>query len=258
MLFHMPDHAQVAELWTLEERIGRMHRGALAAQVDLTHPHLGLHEIRWEAAPLRGRLLALTPSNADSLWPAKLADAYVRGQDLIATFAGTDDWPYAPQVYWSIEPAGSRDAVLAALSLVVSVQTNLLDTHPHIDVSSRLPADELLCLSLVGDDVRVAAQIAREPAIDPRARARGLLWRLPGGRLSYAEITPASDFHQLSVIRHESGEFQSRWELFAEFLEKGVIRRARLHSLFLPRENDVQLAAESCRTLQSRPLPLTT
>jgi hypothetical protein len=41
-------------------------------------------------------------------------------------------------------------------------------------------------------------------------------------------------------------------------LEKGVIRRARLQSLFVPRENDVQLVAECCRAIESRPLPLTT
>ncbi len=54
-----------------------------------------------------------------------------------------------------------------------------------------------------------------------------------------------------------NGAIQSQWELFAEFLEKGVIRRARLQSLFVPRENDVQLVAECCQAIEHRPLPLT-
>ena len=68
---------------------------------------------------------------------------------------------------------------------------------------------------------------------------------------------PLSDFRQLAVVR-TGGKIGSRWELFAEFLEKGVIRRARLQSLFVPRENDVQLVAECCQSIEKRPLPLTT
>ena len=49
----------------------------------------------------------------------------------------------------------------------------------------------------------------------------------------------------------------SKWELFSEFLEKGVIRRARLQAMFVP-EDDVQLVAECCQSIAERPLPLTT
>ena len=68
---------------------------------------------------------------------------------------------------------------------------------------------------------------------------------------------PTTDFRQLA-IDHDKSTIGSRWQLFGEFLEKGVIRRARLQSLFLPRENDVQLAAEACQSIERRPLPLTT
>jgi hypothetical protein len=121
-----------------------------------------------------------------------------------------------------------------------------------------LPAEEVLRLCLVGRDVRVDGPVDGEQAIDARASGCGLVWRLPGGRLSYAEIMPTSDFRQISVRREPTGDCQSCWELFAEFLEKGVIRRARLQSLFLLRENDVQLAADCCRAIERRPLPLTT
>jgi len=93
--------------------------------------------------------------------------------------------------------------------------------------------------------------------INPQATACCQLWRLSGGELSYAEIMPRSDFRQLSVERMDHSS-TSRWELFSEFLEKGVIRRARLQALFLPREDDVQLAAECCQAIERRPLPLTT
>jgi hypothetical protein len=84
-----------------------------------------------------------------------------------------------------------------------------------------------------------------------------MLWRLPGGELSYAEIVPASDFRRLRVERFDHS-IGAQWEMFSEFLEKGVIRRARLQAMFVPRADDVQIVAESCQSIALRPLPLTT
>jgi hypothetical protein len=49
-----------------------------------------------------------------------------------------------------------------------------------------------------------------------------------------------------------------RHQLFASFLEKGVILRARLRGEFLPRERDADLAAEAYRQFLAAPPPLTT
>ncbi len=49
----------------------------------------------------------------------------------------------------------------------------------------------------------------------------------------------------------------AKWELFADFLEKGVIRRARVYGVLLPREDDIELALECCAAVQQIPLPLT-
>jgi hypothetical protein len=48
------------------------------------------------------------------------------------------------------------------------------------------------------------------------------------------------------------------WRLFAEFLEKGVIRRARIHGAIVPRDNDVEIAAACCKAIDGLELPLTT
>ena len=48
------------------------------------------------------------------------------------------------------------------------------------------------------------------------------------------------------------------WRLFAEFLEKGVIRRARVHGAIVPRKNDIEIAAACCRAIDGLELPLTT
>jgi hypothetical protein len=48
------------------------------------------------------------------------------------------------------------------------------------------------------------------------------------------------------------------WRLFSEFLEKGVIRRARVHAAILPRQNDLEIAAACCAAIDRLELPLTT
>jgi hypothetical protein len=54
------------------------------------------------------------------------------------------------------------------------------------------------------------------------------------------------------------GNYGVQWQLFSEFLEKGVIRRARVHGAFLRREGDVETAAACCDALERESLPLTT
>jgi hypothetical protein len=74
--------------------------------------------------------------------------------------------------------------------------------------------------------------------------------------LSYVEIMPAGDFQ---AVRASSGADGStlEWRLFAEFLEKGVIRRARLHAAIVPRESDINVAAACCAAIDKLELPLT-
>lgn len=243
--------------WTLAGEIASLRCAALSATVNLARPQSGLDALRIENAAVAGHLLALSPGGGKE-WPARVGDSYVRGCDLVATYAATSAWPYAPQIYWSAGELGG-DSTLATLSLLVSIQTNLLDTHPEVDVASRLSSEEVLRLSPAGaDDLHVESLPEGETAIQPGAGASCVLWRLADRPVSYAEIVPASDFRRLTVRTARGGFCEARWQLFVEFLEKGVIRRARVHTAFLPRENDVELAAELCRAAENQPLPLTT
>jgi hypothetical protein len=252
----MPVAPQNSESWQFQHPSGNLHCGHLTAKVDAAQPQLGLHHIRLRSQSLSGHLLAVLPDNSHS-WPADLADAYVRNRDLVATYAPSTAWPYAPQIYWraeSLTPSG----VVAAVSLLVSIQTNLLDTHPLLSATSQLPVDEVLSIAS-GDQLPQIEPLARGThAIPSNAFTHGLVWRLPGGQISYAEFATASDFQQLSADIAPGSLCTARWQLFTDFLEKGVIRRARLQAAFLPRENDVALASEFARSLASRPLPLTT
>jgi hypothetical protein len=85
-----------------------------------------------------------------------------------------------------------------------------------------------------------------------------ILYRLAGMPISYAEMMPGSDMRSFTISRADDGTCHSRWELFADFLEKGVIRRGRMHTIFVPRDGDIGLARAACNELQRLPLPLTT
>src|SRR5437016_721897 len=135
----MPDVPQSGDFWEFEGAIGRLCGGKISASVDASRPQLGLQNVRVRSQSLEGAFLAVRPSDV-SAWHAALAERYVRGGDLVASYAPSVDWPYAPQIYWRAEPTGNSQGVLAAVSLLVSIQTNLLDTHPVVHSVSQLPA----------------------------------------------------------------------------------------------------------------------
>ncbi len=250
--------SQDAGVWRLRRTFGDLQCGSFAARVDASQPLLGVHGLRIREQSIAGGLLKLMPSDV-SAWPVAVADAYVRGSDLVATYEPANDWPYAPTIYWRAEQTTAEHGALATLSLLVSIQTNLLDTHPRVRVETELPAEEVLRLSASAEGkLNSLALDSKKCTIVSESATTGVLWRLPGGQVSYVEIAEANDFRQLVIERGDRGVCRADWELFAEFLEKGVIRRARLQAAFLPRENDVELAADLCRSLESRPLPLTT
>jgi hypothetical protein len=246
-----------ANFWTLFRHAAKLTGCNLNALVNFERPDAGIRAVSASSGEGDFRLLSISASDHGREWPAKVVDTYSRGNDMVVAYAGTESWPFSPQIYWTVETNEVEGRAIHALSLVVSIQTDQLDTHPRIDVRSSLPTDEVLLVSVAGDELLVDSHADGESQIDPQANACSQVWRLPGGEWSYAEIMPTSDFHRLSVERSD-GTCSSRWELFSEFLEKGVIRRARLQAMFVPRENDVRLVGESCRAIDSRPLPLTT
>jgi hypothetical protein len=260
----MRDESPREPPWSIHGRLGTLDCDVLQGRVDVARPQLGLHQIRLHDRALTGSICAVErKDSSDSLtvaWPVDLTDAYVRGHDLVACYQPADDWPFAPQIYWQAEPQQHNHEVLGGLSLLVSVSTHLLDTRPCINVVSHLDADDVLYFnSSTNGGIHERYLTKRsESVLSARAGASCLLRRLCGGNVSYAEIMPASDFCQLCVERDDNGRSLARWELFAEFLEKGVIRRTRMQTLFVPRADDMQLANAWCQMISSRPLPLTT
>nr|ALS90124.1 MetaGeneMark_Unknown Function [uncultured bacterium] len=255
--------------WTLNGTFAELRMGQLTGRVDVAQPERGFHEIELAERRFACQLLhvrretetgeiAEAGSCDKSSWPLKVGDAYVRGSDLVASYSPADNWPYSPQIYWRAGTLNSIDDVVGSLSLLISVQTHLLDTWPRISVSSHVACREALLVKRNEAGAFSAEPLDRDCTMEPTDSACCLLFRPEGEPLSYAEIMAPNDFCEVSIRPKKDGQCSVRWDLFADFLEKGVIRRSRVQCAFVQRKNDVELAAACCEAFESRPLPLTT
>ena len=143
----------------------------------------------------------------------------------------------------------SVEGVRASLSLLVSVQTHLLDTRPRIGVASQVPSSGASAhRDRRGRDKPTLSRSSTMNTIMPIGSRRAACFGdLTGCAVSYVEIVcpPAIFVREVRTTPH--GEIVRRMASVRRFLEKGVIRRARVHAALLPRENDVELAIECCR-----------
>lgn len=142
-----------------------------------------------------------------------LQESFVRGSDLVASYA---PWPgdaVEPHIYWRFRDA--HHGTVAGLELIVSVHTSLLDSRPAIEVSGEL-IGEVCQHGLPGGVFCLTPSHEKDKQL--------LFW-----------IHPA-DFAELSIHREGEGS-KATWTttLFSEAsLEKGVIRRARLGVWVIP------------------------
>jgi hypothetical protein len=245
-------------VWTLRGDVAELSSGILSGRIDASRPNSGLHDLALDGARHMASLLSVYRSDIanEKSWPLPLAESYVRGNDLVASYQATDDWPFSPQLYWRSNSLGAVDGVLASASLLVSVQTHLLDTVPQIAVASRILCDEALSVSASSAKTR-AVQIDSSQMNSAASGDCCVLMRFRDLPLSYTEMMPAGDFHAVVPLPEGNGK-AFEWRLFAEFLEKGVIRRARVHAAIVPRDNDVEIAAACCKAIDRLDLPLTT
>jgi hypothetical protein len=246
-------------VWSLIGNSAELSCRELSGRIDAARPNAGLRDIAFAGLQHATELLSVYQADGSDKksWPLSLAETYVRGNDLVASYKAADSWPFSPQLYWQANLLRANDGVLASVSLLVSVQTHLLDTCPQIGVASQLPRGEAFLVSTSGSGSPRAERIDPAQSIPSTNEDCCVVSRFPNAAFSYVEIMPASDFQTVSLRREATGA-ALEWRLFAEFLEKGVIRRARVHAAILSRENDIEIAAACCQAIDRLELPLTT
>jgi hypothetical protein len=119
--------------WRLTANLADLHCGPLTGRIDLAAPQLGLTALSWDTHEQSGALWRLTPVEPNARIGG-LEDAYIRGEDLVATYRPGPNFPYRLEVYWS---ASQHDSAVMLRGLV-SIQTPLLDTNPEVQVANNL------------------------------------------------------------------------------------------------------------------------
>ena len=255
--------------WTLNHTLARLNSSCITACVDAAHPERGIQELSFDRCGIDGSILRLCRSKlGDNTrydagrptydWPLVLSDVYVRDNDLVASYQPNDDWPYAPQVYWRADPFADIDWVPASLEVLVAIQTHLLDTRPAISIATSVLSEDRIWIAVSGEGQTEVTALGQTGPRLLGSTATCVIQRLPKLPLSYVEIVPTTDCCALAVVVKGRESLALEWRLFSDFLEKGVIRKARVFAAILPTANDIELAIECCAAIEQSPLPLTT
>lgn len=219
--------------WRLEANQANLAGGPFNLLLDLNHPE-------------HGATLRRDSPISQSLWAwahgglrANLVESYLRGRDLVARYEPVDGAPFHTQVYWRCETPSSESDSLR-LSLILSIHTDQLDTHPTYTVESAMS-------DCNASEIQTDATASLSP---------GTLFTADDQSWSMVETSQPGEAISCSGSKATAAA-ASRWRLFDQFLEKGVIRRARLSLVVAQGVIDASRAASLCRELQAAPAPLT-
>jgi hypothetical protein len=249
---------ELAATWQVEGKRAALSCGPLAGIVALDDKRVHFIANAWNDQRVTGSAMFMSycgaPNQTDSLL---FAETYVRGHDFVATFAESGPHRVAPQTYW--RASFVKKFATAKLELVLSVKTDLLDSEPTSFIESTLNTEASLLHSGSLDVPRFAAIETRSRAFDASTSAEHLfVVRCRSLGFSYAEMVHPTDFVSAEIHVHAQTSVSLSTRLFPEHLEKGVIRRGRICSWFMPIENDLETAVALARQFVEEPLPLTT
>ncbi len=250
-----------APTWNLRDRFGRCELDRWSAAIDLLRPDRGLTDLQSESRRLFDtEMLGLAGPDALRDQKADLVECYQRGPDLIAAYRESPEWPVRVDAMWRAAARAQGVTVLAAVDLIVSVRTELLESWPELAVRSSIPSREILRL-VSADSAQFAPfpNIGAMPLLVCSDSGPGcLLFRLPDAGLSYGEMVHPADF-QRSHLKRPAGEtspIEVRHRLFAERLEKGVILRARVRAVWVEAADDTRQVAGCYAAFASAEPPL--
>ncbi len=229
-----------SDAWQLDDTNATLRCTEFSAQIDLLNPHTGLTKITCGDAAIDGSVLGIAPGSDAAIAQRDISDAYVRGSDLVVTYAETKERPFSLQVYWR---ATSPTDDVIVLDTILSLQTDLLESFPGVAVETHFPEGKY-------------AEITMDVAQAQRAVV-GTLFRATDVRWSYAEMTHPEDSGESEITHGENDQLHLRRQLGGHFLEKGVIRRLRVRGVFLPQEQDQEVAAKQLAGLITAEPPLT-
>lgn len=246
-------------MWHLNANEAAFSIQALAGTIDSAAPHRGLQALSWQQQPLRewSLLGVVAPRHRESDRLA-IEEQYIRGEDFVVDYGQVAGPNVQPQCYWRLHQSPEHAA--AGIEVILSLRTSLLASRPESQLTSSPAAEaELLLIDGETGDLRPLPPTSLTTAkVRPEPSAAGVLLRPKDRDFSYVEFVVPSDCAELELeaIPATKG-WQWKYTLFREHLEKGVIRRGRIQSWFLPRKNDEAAASHLRADFLNSPPPLT-
>jgi len=241
--------------WNINGPAATLTCGPLEAIARCDDQGLDVIARKWAGQDIPGVSVLCSAGPTQCAGILDVAERYVRGNDFIATCRPAGEHRIAPQIYWR---ASFHPAVNAVrIELVISAQTDLLDSGPAWSISSILRDSGLFYSNLHAEPSFIEISRAEHNFVRQAESAAHLfVFRVPGLGISYAQMVHPSDFVSAHAPLEQTPHLVQA-TLFPEHLEKGVIRRARICGWFLPAENDLETAVALARQFVDEPLPLT-
>lgn len=247
-------------MWTLDGSTARWRSANLRLRLDVGCPDQGLGEAHWGDRPLPAwRMLRVVALSSGGHRPV-LEGAYVRGRDVVASYAQTAHSPVRTEVYWRIRPPSDAQGG-AVLETIVSAQTELLDSDPRVEISSVLTGRDWRLLRAPGapDTCESLPVDARQPCrvpVPPGGAA--VLLRASDAGCSYGQVMPGADWVDSRITSDTAGVATTlTTTYFTARLEKGVLRRTGVAALLMPRDHDEALLRAYWSAWQAAAPPLT-
>jgi hypothetical protein len=240
-------------VWRLEGESALLTCGPLTGRLELNAVGSGWMDLAWNGKSCDPFEVLCANVAKD----ARVVESYVRGADLVVNYSQSPGSAVAPHFYWRADFASEVEA--ARIEMVVSVQTNLLDSRPGALVRSFSRGARLFHACRLESQALV--EVSENHLFSPaESQTHLVILRHEPLGVSYAELVHPSDLEslQLLLFQHD-GRTSTMSMLFQKpQLEKGVIRRARICGWFLPTENDLAVAVELAKQFVDEPVPLTT
>jgi len=226
--------------WQLSSSTATLDTSSWNGVLDLEQPQNGFAIESDEGLKTSLFPIALMPVPATPL----LSECFVRQGDLIVVYPQRDGRPFSLQLDYRILPVEShiKSSITAAanplekgllVELWISIQTYLLDTHPSIEMDLHLDPTPT------------------PPSVHPIAILSGTC--PPSG----LHVTYFVDPHDQRDTKWRHHDVHHKATFFGHFMEKGVIRRARLRCLVTRKPVCADFIADQYQQLVESPLPLT-
>lgn len=240
----------IASCWSANAVIAHVALPKLSAAINAAEPGLGMHHLTVFEQNCPG--LSILGVTTDSLVASgqTLVEWHTREHDQAASYESNQGKAVRLDLVWSVageSDQGSSNGCVAQFDLTLSARTNVLDWHPDVFAQSELPGGQIYCLADVAAArfAPVESIEAEEPADEQKPSC---FWYRPvDAGWSYVEMVHPADVQLSRCIEAAAGEHRSRLShhLFRpESLERGVILRARLRGLFLPKDIDPATIAQ--------------